>query len=274
MYRIGRFVSSAVRAKSMFERCTGASTNAPSAGTCSPPTICTRPKAMATSRISADDGVIEERVHRVSGPSHVRASSPGRRAGAGVVVSVTIGPLRCRLRLGVGDQVEHRVDDVVDVAVGGVDGDRVVGLRRAGWPRGPGRGRRAGRCRRRRSRSRGRSPPWPAGRPGPRRDAVRYTFRAASGNTTRADVAALDHAAAALGGPLAAGGSRSSVRTAGLAATVDTARVTSGPRISMVASTPSTVTTPLSTSMSRVGGEGGDRVGVGRVDVAAGARRR
>ena len=41
-------------------------------------------------------------------------------------------------------------------------------------------------------------------------------------------------------------------RTVGLAATIDTARVTSGPRISMEASTPSTVTSPSSTSSSKV----------------------
>ncbi len=42
-----------------------------------------------------------------------------------------------------------------------------------------------------------------------------------------------------------------SARTAGLAATVLTARVTSGPRISMVASTPSTETALSATAMSR-----------------------
>ncbi len=42
----------------------------------------------------------------------------------------------------------------------------------------------------------------------------------------------------------------SSLRTPGLAATSDTARFTSGPRISMVASTPSTVTASAVTSSS------------------------
>ena len=48
--------------------------------------------------------------------------------------------------------------------------------------------------------------------------------------------------------------SRRSARTAGLAATTDTARVTSGPRISMVASIPSTVVTPLGRRRCRASG--------------------
>ena len=50
MYRIGRVVSSAVRAKSMLERCTGARTNAPVGRDFSAPTMRTLPNSLATSR--------------------------------------------------------------------------------------------------------------------------------------------------------------------------------------------------------------------------------
>ena len=61
------------------------------------------------------------------------------------------------------------------------------------------------------------------------------------GEDDRADVAALDHPAAVRLGPRTLTPAHLGAHP-GLAATMLTARVTSGPRISMVASTPSTIT--------------------------------
>ena len=122
-----------------------------------------------------------------------------------------------------------------------VDHDRVVGLARAGCPPVPGRARRAGRGRPPPPRSRGRATSLDR-RAGPH---LRV------GGQVHLELGVGEHDACRCRGPRSrrrrgsrptpAGGARSSARTPGLAATMLTARVTSGPRISMVASTPSTV---------------------------------
>ena len=94
------------------------------------------------------------------------------------------------------------------------------------------------------------------------------------GEHDRADVAALQHAAAPLVGPLPLAAHQLGSRTPGLAATSDTARDTSGPRISMVASTPSTRTRSAVTSSSTTRASSADRAGVGGVDAPAQGRER
>src|ERR1041385_9174769 len=100
---MGRRVMTQVSAKSTLLRCTGASTNAPSAGTFSAPTTVTRPSSLEMMTTSPRTTPYQNRVVRLGGPVQISMSSPGRGSGT------TVHPG--------GDGL----DDVVDGPARGVD---------------------------------------------------------------------------------------------------------------------------------------------------------
>ena len=159
------------------------------------------------------------------------------------------------------------VDDLVDGEPGGVDDDRrrrrSAAARRAGSCR-DGRARRST-PRRRRRRRRSRAPGAAARSRG---DAVTYSLSVASGNTTvpmsRPSITPPPCSRAQR-----AGGPAAPRALPVLAATALTAAVTSRPRISGVASTPSTNTAVVGHAQRHRAGELGDGVLVGDRDAAA-----
>ena len=101
----------------MLDRCTGATTKAPSAGTFSSPSIRIRPNALATTRMRAADG----------GVADPRQQARRAQPGAGVVAGAGLAG-RDGLSHGPGQVREDLVDDLVDGPVGRVDGDGVLRL--------------------------------------------------------------------------------------------------------------------------------------------------
>lgn len=230
---------------------------APWAGTCSVPRAPDRNQTRA--KPTAQDPGVEEQLATGAGQGMAMASRVATSGQAGRAGRCGLRAVRCRGGTlqgrsgggtGLGSQAGHEVGhDPVDREVAGVDHDGVVGLGEGarlaplvdrvapgdvgghrlvvevGHLLGTTAGPNLGRCR-------------------------EVHLEVGVGEDDGADVAALQHPA-----PRVRAHSRwrrtSSSRTAGLAATTLTARVTSGPRISMVASTPSTgLVRPASTVRS------------------------
>src|SRR3546814_15729551 len=78
MLRIGRLVTIDVSAKSTLLRCTGASTNAPVAGTFSAPTTSTRPSSLKTMTNRPRTAPQDMRDNLLGDPAPISPPSPGR----------------------------------------------------------------------------------------------------------------------------------------------------------------------------------------------------